>query len=361
METTSQPMEKSKKPISLKSFLDSKKIDTKKLREYFLENFSNIPQELRLILWKIVLGISSPFHQQSSDVDKLLKENFSYLNHIIQKVLEIKTQDDQILNYYIYLLDKDSLPICNFEECLREGTSFMLIYKQLNEILDDQSEYETYYIAVEIYENLKKNIKKLTEKFESCLSSETLNRQLIDQLNIEPFLECGLAGFFKDLKMYHIIWDRVAMGEYEMLVCVLLSFLESCKEEQLKCMKTLQNTEFNSIKSKFSLDESKILKRTTKYYRNFHTNPLLCDLIVKYFNLKQDKTDASEGKTLYDINPSNVPNMITTSAPQDLTSDLIGSFVQNFSNEILNLVNNDQNSIAHAKKTHSSKSIITRH
>lgn len=52
----SNNMDKIKKTISFKSFFEGKRIDKTKIREHFLENCSNIPQELRLVLWKIFLG-----------------------------------------------------------------------------------------------------------------------------------------------------------------------------------------------------------------------------------------------------------------------------------------------------------------
>ena len=48
-----------KKPISLLSLIDAKKIDKDKIREHFLENCSTIPQEFRLYIWKIFLGTYS--------------------------------------------------------------------------------------------------------------------------------------------------------------------------------------------------------------------------------------------------------------------------------------------------------------
>ena len=71
-----------------------------------------------------------------------------------------------------------------------------------------------------------------------------------------------------------------------MLIYVLLSFLESCKEDQLNILKTIQVKDFSSINTKFALDEFKIIKRTTKYYRCFNPNHIVSDLIVKYFSIK---------------------------------------------------------------------------
>ena len=48
--------DKQKKTVTFKSFLEAKRINQTKIREHFLENCSNIPQELRLVIWKIFLG-----------------------------------------------------------------------------------------------------------------------------------------------------------------------------------------------------------------------------------------------------------------------------------------------------------------
>ncbi|CAF1108911.1 unnamed protein product [Brachionus calyciflorus] len=80
---------------------------------------------------------------------------------------------------------------------------------------------------------------------------------------------------------------------------------------------------------------------------------------VDYEENRQETTE-SLGKciTFDDLNPFTVPNSIITPAPQALASDLIGSFVQDFSNQILNVVSIDQNASAQPKSTHSSKSTI---
>ncbi|RNA42256.1 hypothetical protein BpHYR1_021204 [Brachionus plicatilis] len=276
--------DRSKKFLSLFLYLDTKKVDKEKLREHFLENYSIIPQELRLNLWKIALGVSSPFHEQNNTIDKMLKEHYEYMKHIIENILQIEAKNDQDLNYFIYLLDKDRLPIDNYQECLKNSHSFRLIYRQLNDILDDQNVFDSYYLTVEIFERLNCQLDLIKKKFYNCLTNEIINKNLIEQIDVSPFLECGLSGFFQDLKMYHIIWDRLAMEEYEIMILILLSFLESCKKEHLEFLKTIDYSQFGSIHSKFGLDECKILKRAAKYYRSFNQNPQISELIVKYFS-----------------------------------------------------------------------------
>jgi hypothetical protein len=69
--------------------------------------------------------------------------------------------------------------------------------------------------------------------------------------------------------------------ETEMLVFILISFLENCKEEQLK--QIMNVTKFSKL---VSLDEAKILKNAVKYYKAFHANTQLSSLILNYFNSK---------------------------------------------------------------------------
>lgn len=61
MEQITNASEKFKKTVSLKTFFEAKRIDVNKIRDHFIENCSNIPQELRLIIWKIFLGWFSKF------------------------------------------------------------------------------------------------------------------------------------------------------------------------------------------------------------------------------------------------------------------------------------------------------------
>ena len=69
-----------------------------------------------------------------------------------------------------------------------------------------------------------------------------------------------------------------------MMASVLVSFMQSCKKEQLESLKTIDSSQFGFIHSNFCLDECKILKRAAKYYKNFNSNPQVSDLIVKYFS-----------------------------------------------------------------------------
>lgn len=73
------------------------------------------------------------------------------------------------------------------------------------------------------------------------------------------------------------------MEETEILVFTLISFIENCKEEQLKL---ITQVDFNTI-SKVKIcgvDEVKILKSTMKYYKTCHSNPSLTNSILNYFN-----------------------------------------------------------------------------
>ena len=53
---TSQQIEKTKKANLLISLLYSKKLDIKKLKETFLENYPSVPHEHRLTFYKLLLG-----------------------------------------------------------------------------------------------------------------------------------------------------------------------------------------------------------------------------------------------------------------------------------------------------------------
>lgn len=57
----SQQTEKTKKANLLISLLYSKKLDIQHLKELFLENYASVPQEHRLIFWKLLLGIQITF------------------------------------------------------------------------------------------------------------------------------------------------------------------------------------------------------------------------------------------------------------------------------------------------------------
>jgi len=180
---------KSKKPFTFKSLLDSKKIDKKKVREYFLENYINLPQQFRLLLWKIFLDISSSnlFENQFASTEKIFSDHYIYLKHNVENVLEIKMKKADELNYCIYLLDRDYLPLNRDEivieliwllilpkfiliDCfifqLVKSQMFCLLYKQLCDVIDDQSEYEAYYLTTELYEYLKTNLDSMVNCWE---------------------------------------------------------------------------------------------------------------------------------------------------------------------------------------------------
>ena len=276
--------DKAKKPTSLLSFLEAKKIDKIRLKHFFIENYSNIPQELRLVLWKICLGVSGSFQSEYTTSDKVLKDQYDYLKRILEEVIQINNKNPLEFNFCIYLLDKESLPLN--ETDLNTSHPFFFIYKQMTEILDDQEDFETYYLSVELYDYLKANFNNMKKKFQAAITNETQNKTIIEQLNVDLLLLNGLAGLFKDEKMYHIIWDRVVMGECDLLVFMLMSFLENCKEEHLKLFRNFQYSNLKQIQ-KIGLDESKVLKKATKYYKNLHpVNPSITNLIHNYFNTK---------------------------------------------------------------------------
>lgn len=276
--------DKLKKTVSFKSFLEAKRIDKVKVREDFLENCSNIPQELRLVFWKIFLGISNSFQSQSFSSDKLLEDHYFYLKNTLTKSLEIGSNRPEEMNFFIYLLDRGELPL--YGPKLNEGHPFCLLYKQMCDILDDQSDFESYYLTSELYEYLLKSLNDMKSKYNVNLPKDIPNRAIIDQINIDMFLLSGLACLFRDVKVYHIIWDRLIMDENEFLVFMLIGFLETCKEEHLKTLLTLTYSNLGLVQ-KFALDESKIVKRAIKFYKSFRSsNQLISNMIVNYFNTK---------------------------------------------------------------------------
>lgn len=60
-------------------------------------------------------GVSSPYHEQNCTIDKMLREHYDYMKHLVQNVFQIETKNDKDLNYFIYLLDKDKLSINNYQ------------------------------------------------------------------------------------------------------------------------------------------------------------------------------------------------------------------------------------------------------
>ena len=126
--------EKPKKGLVFKSLLYAKKIDRAKLKAEFLDNYSSVPQEHRLAFWKSMLGkrsillelqsskplftahgsskgIWSIFPSQYQAIDSILKSHYQYLKNVIAEVLKISYKNMEELNYCIYLLDRDLLPL----------------------------------------------------------------------------------------------------------------------------------------------------------------------------------------------------------------------------------------------------------
>ena len=81
------------------------------------------------------------------------------------------------------------------------------------------------------------------------------------------------------------IWDRLVMGEFELLVYTLVSLFACCKDDHLKQIRNYTSLDVNLIK-KFYLDEVKLLKKATKYYKIFRNNLSISNLIINYFNSK---------------------------------------------------------------------------
>lgn len=58
----------------------------------------------------------------------MLNEHYEYMKHIVQNVLQIESENSHELNYFIYLLDKDNLPINNYRvKILKNYKSFKKI------------------------------------------------------------------------------------------------------------------------------------------------------------------------------------------------------------------------------------------
>lgn len=98
----------------------------------------------------------------------------------------------------------------------------------MSEILDDQKDFESFYLTSDVYEYLSNNLTKMVsyinfrlflsitlmqvflifflkkEIFHANLPTDIANRHLIEQINIDLFLTSGLAGLFKDVKLYHM-------------------------------------------------------------------------------------------------------------------------------------------------------------
>lgn len=81
----SQLSDKTKKANSLISLLYAKKLDKKRLKEIFLENYASVPQEHRLTFWKLLLGnFYSVFLENISEINY---ENHDHLR--LQNVYKV--------------------------------------------------------------------------------------------------------------------------------------------------------------------------------------------------------------------------------------------------------------------------------
>ncbi len=83
------------------------------------------------------------------------------------------------------------------------------------------------------------------------------------------------------------MWDRVIMGEFDLLVYTLISYLESFKEDQFKLLNDVRLENLKQIRKINLIDESKIFKRAIKYYRQTHatnSNSNVFNLIINYLS-----------------------------------------------------------------------------
>ena len=101
------------KKSKLDSLLSQKKTDIYTLKQFLSENYYLIPQECRIVCWKILFGcLVTPLESaESRDLDDLLSDHYRYSKYIISTILSIKCEDDIILNYQIFLLDRGELPL----------------------------------------------------------------------------------------------------------------------------------------------------------------------------------------------------------------------------------------------------------
>jgi hypothetical protein len=74
------------------------------------------------------------------------------------------------------------------------------------------------------------------------------------------------------------------MSKNEMLIATLASLLEQMKEDHLCAIKSMTKYDVNFIR-KFLADETKILKKATKYYKHFYPNSNISNLISNNFVL----------------------------------------------------------------------------
>lgn len=76
------------------------------------------------------------------------------------------------------------------------------------------------------------------------------------------------------------MWDKLVTGETDILVYILISFIETTRGEQLKHFKN------HWLPTNINIDETKILKNSLKYYKKTHSNTQLINSILCYFNSK---------------------------------------------------------------------------
>jgi hypothetical protein len=99
----------------------------------------------------------------------------------------------------------------------------------MSDILDDHNDFERFYLTIDMHEYLKKNLNSMVkmiswnllqlllsltiwyiwnnekqEQFDQFIQKELANKPLIREINIQMFLLTGLAGLFKDIKIYHV-------------------------------------------------------------------------------------------------------------------------------------------------------------
>ena len=58
-----------------------------------------------------MLGISNSFNAQFFPTDSVLNLHYKYLRRVIKEVLQIGNTNEEQLNYCIYLLDTNALPL----------------------------------------------------------------------------------------------------------------------------------------------------------------------------------------------------------------------------------------------------------
>lgn len=124
--------EKTKKPSQLKSLLYAQIVDRDKLKEYFLENHTCLPQEHRLPFWKVMLDVWSVYPNQYPTIDLILKNHYEYLKSTVRDVLKVSHKNEAELNYCIYLLDRDLLPLNESDIVCFYSFSLFFFFKRIH-------------------------------------------------------------------------------------------------------------------------------------------------------------------------------------------------------------------------------------